>query len=111
MAKKATTRKTPGRKRTAKGQTFIPGTEPPRIKEIDDKANEYRKLRDKRMKLGMEEGELKTELLDLMHKHELKSYSVLDSNIDVMLEPGEETVKVRKRKGADSDDSDEASAE
>ena len=98
---KATTKKVPTTKRPSPGQKYIEGAEPLRIKELDDKALEYRKLRDKRQKLLSEEIGCKAELLEMMHTHKLTTYAVIDADVDVVLEPGEECVKVRKRKSAD----------
>lgn len=94
------TRKTPAKRRSKPEQKYIEGTEPPRIKEIDVKALEYRNLRDKRQKLLADELECKGKLLELMHKHDLKIYPILDSDVEVVVEMEEENVKVRKRKAA-----------
>lgn len=85
-------------------QTFIPGTEPPRIQELDDLALEYRKKRDERQRLLQEEIELKGKLLEKMHEHELTVYPIQDTDVEVALEHGKENVKVRKRKKAGDDD-------
>ncbi len=50
----------------------IPGTERPVIKAIEDKAEQYVALRDKRMAMLVKEVEAKGELMAAMRKHEEK---------------------------------------
>lgn len=83
-------------------QKYIEGTEPPSIPEIDEKAGQYKKVRDKRMDLTEQEIELKGELRELMLKHKLDTYVVPDTEMQVDLEPGEAEIKVRKRKAAEA---------
>lgn len=102
----AATKKAPRKRRTPKGekQTYIQGTEPPRIPAIDKLAIQYKGIRDQRQELNAEEVKLKERLDKLMHEHNLKYYPVPDTDQEVVLEPGEEEVKVRKRrKAADAD--------
>lgn len=100
------TQKAPRKRRSPKGekQAYIPGTEPPRIKAIDKLALEYKSIRDQRQALNVEEAELKEKLDKLMSEHNLTYYPVPDTDQEVVMEPGEPEVKVRKRrKAADAD--------
>lgn len=99
------TKKAPAKRRNRKNekQAYIPGTEPPRIAAIDKLALQYKGIRDQRQELNLEEIKLKERLDKLMHEHNLKYYPVPDSDQEVVLEPGEEEVKVRKRRKAADD--------
>lgn len=96
MAKNRETRRSESAKAKAT-QTYIDGTEPPRVKEIDEKAEEYRNVRDERMRLGQEEKLLKEQLLELMREHNLEYYPIPDTEREVVRTRGEESVTVRKR--------------
>lgn len=75
-----------------KKQLEIPGTERPKIKEIDDAADDYADTVERRKAL-QEQEVLKREMLLLaMHRHELTSYRY-DDRI-VILSPLKEKVKV-----------------
>ena len=89
----------------AKQGYLHPDLEPPSIEEIDTAAADYVKVRDRRQKLGVEEGELKAELMELMHKHKLKTYE--SDGMDVFIVPGEEDVKVKKRKKPEEENGEE----
>lgn len=97
----ATTEKNPDVQTDGNGQTqtqnYIPGTEPPRIEELDKLAMEYRAKRDERMALSEEESKLQTRLLELMHKHQLAKYPIPDTDLQVVVEPTDEKAKVKKR--------------
>lgn len=82
------------------GQTYIAGCEPPRIPEVDRAAIKYRETRDQRMELTRQEAELKAALLDAMKEHGLEQYPVPDTDVEVVVQHGEDNVKVRKRQGA-----------
>jgi hypothetical protein len=94
---------------TAK-QTEIPGTERPRIKQIDDAADLYRELRDKRMKALEKEIEAQDALQKVLHKHEEKLtdrdedgnplYVLEDGEECAVLMRSEEKAKVKKYKAA-----------
>jgi hypothetical protein len=95
--------KTKGKKAREK-QKFIPGTEPVSIKEIEDVAEAYVDVRDKRMNLTEDESEFKTKLIEVMKKHNLETYNfngyiVVRSHID------EDEVKVKKARAAKEDGS------
>lgn len=55
-------------------QSYIPGTEPPSIPEIDAAAEEYVRHRDRRMAALIEEIGASKTLLELLIKHNLRSY-------------------------------------
>lgn len=76
-------------------QGFLPEMEPLRIAELDDAAETYADLRDRRMATGLKEQEAQAELMALMKKHKLKTYTLPDGR-KVEVVPGEEKVKVRK---------------
>lgn len=55
-------------------QTWIEDTEPEDITEVTDAAENYRKERDRRMAMTVEEKEAKQVLIDVMKKHNLDFY-------------------------------------
>jgi hypothetical protein len=95
-------------------QTEIPGTERQRIPEIDEIAEEYANKRDEWQGMGKELEALKEQLHGAMRNHGLKIY-VLEGSEEyekVELVAGDETVKVRRKKGrprktGDEDGSDD----
>ena len=62
-------------------QAELPGVERKKIKEIEDAAESYVALRDKRMAILTKEVEAKAALLDTMHKHKLTLYRLDDGRI------------------------------
>jgi len=80
----------------------LPGLDDRVIKPLEDIAAAYADVRDRRMALNKEEAELKTAALALMHKHGKTVYR--HDGIEIQLEPGEETVKVKIQKKADEDE-------
>jgi len=80
----------------------LPGLDDRVIQPLEDIAASYADVRDRRMALNKEEAELKTAALALMHKHGKTVYS--HDGIEIRLEPGEETVKVKIQKKADEDE-------
>lgn len=106
MARKA---KSEGNGEGKADQQFIPGTEPPRIKELDDSAELYKEGRDERMAATEEEVRLKKELIELMHKHKLTQYDIPGSDPpeEIVLTIVEEGVKVRKKKSVVREQSSE----
>lgn len=97
MAKKRAVKKA-GKRKADPAQTYLaPDLEPPRIKELDKAALDYRKVRDERAALNLEEGQLKTKLDELMKKHDLKVYPIPDTDLEVAVVVESETVKVQKR--------------
>lgn len=78
-----------------------PGVEEKQIDEIDEIASEYVKARDERMALLEQEVASKSRLKTAMDKHNLKAYKF--DGLIVSIEPGEETIKVKKIKSADEE--------
>lgn len=76
----------------AKDQQNLPGLEEREIQELEDKAYEYKKIRDKRQDLTRREVEFKTDLLVLMKKYKKRDYDHDGVEIHVVTE--QETVKV-----------------
>lgn len=87
-------------------QTELPGTEPKRIKEVEEAAESFRELRDQVKKLTEERDKAKETLGDAMKKHKLEVYRLEDTDPpeEVVIEVAHEEVKIRKVKGASSDD-------
>lgn len=75
-------------------QTEIPGTERPKIDEIDDKAEEYRVVRDERMRLSTKESEAKKAMITAMQNHGQTTYKYVDSD------GNERTVKLETKVNA-----------
>jgi hypothetical protein len=71
----------------------LPGMDEPEIKDLEEKAHEYLKIRNKRQDLTRREVELKTDLLGLMKKHKKKEY--VRDGIEIRVVVEEETVKVK----------------
>lgn len=84
-------------------QAEMPGMERPKIKAIEEAAINYKRTRDRRMKLTEEEISTRQNLLDVLHKHLEKLtpnaageyHYRLDDDEEVVLLPGKEKVKVR----------------
>lgn len=91
----------------AKKQLKIPGTEGKAIKEVNDAAEHYVSMRDKRMKLTEKEVEAQTALLAAMKKHNVEVYRDDDASPPLVctLVPGKDKVKVQK-----ADEEDDAGA-
>ncbi len=87
-------------------QTNIPGTEPPRIPEVDAAASAYLSIRDDRRALLEDQREAKRKLVEAMKKSGQLVYRNVDENILVTLET-EDKVKVKREKDASDDDGDE----
>lgn len=93
-------------------QQFIPGTEPPSFKDLNELGQQYQETKLGRMQLLEEEVELKAKLQQLMHTHKLDYYAIPDTDLEIVLEMSEETVKVKRRKapkdkGSETDFGDE----
>ncbi len=81
----------PNRKPRPK-QGYLGDMAPPSIPEIDTAASEYVEVRDARMALTTK----KDVLLELMKKHKQKVYDY--DGFQVLLVPGDVTVKVKRKK-------------
>ena len=76
-------------------QQPLKGMEEREIKDLQDKAIEYAEVRDERMKLSRQEGELQAELLTLMHQHKKKTYTYQGVEVTVVVEKEKAKVKVK----------------
>ena len=74
-------------------QEQIPGTEQPRVKDVEQAAERYIDVRDKRMALTEKEVTAHASLLEAMHRHGLESYRYDDMIVTV--KHGAEKVRVR----------------
>lgn len=81
-------------------QGRLPGTEDPKIQEIHEAAEAYVDVRDKRIALSQKEGEVKKDLLAVLHKHKKKTYHFEDDDesLDIEIVPEGEKLKVRRQK-------------
>lgn len=68
-----------------------------RFEDLDDKAREYVKVRDKRQDLTRREVELKSDLLGLLKKHKKTEYHHEDIDIWIVVEQESVKVKVAKK--------------
>src|ERR1700691_1840178 len=95
---------------TEKGprQEPLPGMEDAKIEALEDKALEYAEVRDKRMFLSQQEGELKKDLLALMKAQKREHYTRGPISIAIVHES--ENVKVKVKAGSDEDDHPELTA-
>lgn len=91
----------------AKKQTVIPGTERQGNKKVATAAEKYVEIRDERMALTRREVEARDALLSAMREAGLSTYvdEDADPQLEVVIVPGEEKVKVRRLS-----DEDEAEA-
>ena len=64
-------------------QTELPGIERKKIKDIEDAAESYVAVHDKRISMTEKEVEAKAALLDAMHKHKLTVYRFDERIIEV----------------------------
>jgi hypothetical protein len=95
----------PRRGRPRPRQPDLPGTEDRRLQPLDDLAAAYAEVRDRRMELTDEEGQLKARAIALMHQFKKTIYK--HDGIEIRLVAGAEDVKVKVRKAADDADDDE----
>lgn len=80
-----------------------PDMAPPTIPEIDEAAEEYRRVRDRRMELTKEETKRNEQIVELMRKHGLTEYTFDGSEVSI-----KNKTKARVRRIAEEDgDSDE----
>jgi hypothetical protein len=89
-------------------QQPLKGMEERVIQDLQDKAIEYADVRDERMKLSRQEGELQGELLALMHKHKKKTYAYQGVEITVVVEKEKAKVKVKSVDDEDPEEAEEA---
>lgn len=86
-------------------QGYLPGTEPPRIAELDELGVKFRELRDEWQRLGKEMQDAKADLLEAMEQHAdnlaedsdgNRVYPIPDTEHEIALIQSD-NVKVRKR--------------
>lgn len=94
---------TEGKNGRVKQQFIEPGMDPPTIPEIDEAAEEYRRVRDRRMELTKEEARHNELLLGLMKKHNLSEYRYDGTEVSV----AKEKEKARVRRIKEESESDE----
>ena len=94
----------PSRGRGRPRQPDLPGTEDRRLQPLDDLAAAYAEVRDRRMELTDEEGQLKARAIALMHQFKKTIYK--HDGIEIRLVAGAEDVKVKVRKAPDDADDD-----
>jgi predicted subunit of tRNA(5-methylaminomethyl-2-thiouridylate) methyltransferase len=90
-------------------QKPLPGMGKRIIQDLQDAALSYAEVRDERMGLSKREGELKADLLRLMHKHKKTEYSYNGVTVTLVIE--EETVRVRVRSPKEDDEEESESEE
>lgn len=88
-------------------QTYIPGTEPPRIATLDELALKFKAQRDAWQEMGQDMMDAKAELLEAMEVHQDDLaidadgnyvYPIPDTDQEAALICASPNVKVRKRK-------------
>lgn len=91
------------KKARAKQPRNVPliGMEDARIQELEDIGASYADIRDQRIALNQEESSLKTLAISLMHKHGKTIYKT--DSIEIVVEAGDETVKVKLKKPKEVD--------
>ncbi len=95
-------------------QQEIKGTERVTIEEVDNCAEEYRALRDKRMAFGESENKAQIALVEMMRKHNLTVYKYDDADGSercvTVAQTAKAKVKKIKAKADDSTDDDTATS-
>lgn len=92
------------KKRGRVKQERLPGMEEPTIPDVEQAAEEYREIRDQRMKLQKDEGEAHDKLVQNMHKHGRTVYEFDGYKVELVTT---EKARVRREKDDTDDDSDE----
>jgi hypothetical protein len=78
-------------------QESLPGIQDRAIKPLENKAFQYAEVRDERIGLSKQEGELKSELLNLMKKYEKTEYHHGAVNISLVMEKENIKVKIKSK--------------
>ena len=78
-------------------QQRLPGTEDARIDALEDLAEEYAEIRDKRIALNKEESTLKDKLRDIMKANKKRHY--VRDGVEIDIVPEGEKLKVIKKEG------------
>ena len=82
-------------------QDRLPGMADAKIQALHGAALDYAEIRDERQALTVREVELKTKLIELMHKHGRDHYEFENVKIDLVIEEESVKVKVKKPKEAE----------
>lgn len=83
----------------------LPGMDDRAIKPLEDIAESYADVRDRRIALNLEESNLKGAALKLMKKYDKQIYK--HNGVEIIVTSGEEGIKVKVPKKGDGDDDDE----
>ena len=82
------------KEQTGKPQGDLPGMEEREIADLEAKAHEYLKIRNKRQDLTKREVELKTDLLGIMKRHKRRDYTRDGIEIHIIVEQEKVQVKI-----------------
>jgi hypothetical protein len=94
----ATKTKKPRSGRRPRQPMLMEDLEPPRIKELDDAADDYHALKEQRMELTKQEAEAKQRVVELMKSNDLVKYTTA-SDLEVTREHETvDMVKVKRKK-------------
>lgn len=95
-------KKKAGKKKKAKTppakQVRIEGTFDPVPEELQEKVDQYVGTLRSRMETQQEEDVLRREVIQMMHKHNVEKVPLDDDEKDLVLDHGDEKVKIKKRK-------------
>lgn len=84
-----------------KDQQELPGMEDREVRDLEEKAHEYKKVLAKRQDLLRREVELKTDILGLMRKHKKKDY--VRDGIEIHVVARDEVVRVKLREAEEAE--------
>lgn len=106
MAKKAKQRKAPQPKRkiVSRKQQSLPGMEDTAIPEIENAAEAYAEIRDRRMALTKQETEARDTVLSAMKKHGKRTYRHGEIDAEITVEQEKLKVKIHKLTEGDQEE-------
>lgn len=87
-------------------QKYMEGMEPPSIPALDEAAEDYRKKRDARMRMGEKESDAQDNLIAVMREHKVETYIYDDFKVFIDVKE-KAKVKRKKDRSADNGDGDE----
>lgn len=85
-----------GTKKAKAKQTDLPGMEDRAFPDLNQAALDYAEGRDERMTLTQKEADLKTRVIELMHKYDKKIYVYEDITIELVPEGEKLKVKIHR---------------